>query len=496
MDPALTSPPEPPRPARAFPGEGASPGLLVPIALVVAWLVTLVMLREYHWRLSLYVCAYCAIVALFFQLTRERGTWDILHPAPGLMLLLLLYSLASGLFGESRGSTYFGEPLLEEVYWRYYLACVLGLLGLVAGISAGIARGKWALAPAAPVADVGSELNRIMLVTALVLCALTFPWIWDKLDFLTVRAYREVALTLRVERLANELSGVIDVLTLYLPLTLMLAVCVRCIQSSATPVLGRLMAVAVFAAYFATGFLGGERYTILFCAILLLAYRHYHVQPLPVTWVLAWAITAYLLMNLIPILRYTSDPALMTRIFLEVVERDGLAEFSLGNSNELLTATNLFRQIQGQLLGETSFNYGASIINDLLVWIPRPLFLGERPLPTSEQFVDVFYPGIREIGGGYGFFIIQEGYWALGLAGCFIFMAFFGFIVERVHALAMQFRELEFATLWYAAVYADLVMASVRSGVVGSFKSALLHSAPFMLVLGIHQIVRWWRRGG
>ena len=110
------------------------------------------------------------------------------------------------------------------------------------------------------------------------------------------------------------------------------------------------------------------------------------------------------------------------------------------------------------------------------------------------MFVDVFYPGVREKGGGYGFFIIQEGYWALGLPGCFLFMAFFGFMVERVHALAMRFRQLEFAIFWYAAVYADLVMASVRSGVVGSFKAALLHSAPFFLVLGIYQALRWRRR--
>ena len=489
MQPGLTTS------ARPVPlPNGIKPLQIVLIALLLVWVVTLFMLRDLHWRVSLYVCAYAAVAALFFFATRERGTWDPLHPAPGLILLLLLYSLSSGLYGEARGRTFFGEPLLEEVYWRYYFACWVGLVGLVLGMFAGATVRRVEGDTPQNFSALGLELNRIMLLAALVLCVPAFPWVWDKLDFLTVRAYRDVALSLRVERLANEASGIIDVLTLYLPLTLMLAVCVRSMQSGKTPVAGRLAAVAIFAAYFATGFLGGERYTILFCGILMVAYRHYCVKPLPATWLLAGGIMAYFLMNLIPIIRYTADPALMVRIFLDVVQRDGLADFSLGNSNELLTATNLFRQIQGQLLGETGFNYGASIINDLLVWIPRPLFPGERPLPTSELFVDVFYPGVREKGGGYGFFIIQEGYWALGLPGCFLFMAFFGFLVERVHALAMRFRQLEFAIFWYAAVYADLVMASVRSGVVGSFKAALLHSAPFFLVLGIYQALRWRRR--
>jgi hypothetical protein len=227
----------------------------------------------------------------------------------------------------------------------------------------------------------------------------------------------------------------------------------------------------------------------------MMAYRTYWIKPLPWLLIICGGFFAYVLMNLIPIIRYTSDPVLMVRIFLDVVQSNGFADFSLGNSNELLTATNLFRQIQGQLLGETSLNYGMSIINDLLVWIPRPFFPGQRPLPSSEMFVEVFYPGVRDSGGGYGFFIIQEGYWAFGALGCLVFMAAFGFLVDLVHALVMRYRHLEMAIFWYAAVYADMVMASVRSGIVAPFKSALLlHSMPFFLVLAIYQLLKFRRQ--
>lgn len=456
------------------------------IALLLSWMVALVTLQDAPWRVSLFVCTYVAVVAVFFACTRGQKTWDLLHPAPGLFLLILLYSLSSALFAEAQETTYYGEPLVEGVYWRYYAACLLGVAGLAAGLYAGGLLRPARTGQTWHQSAQNDALNLTLLQTAAVLCLLTFPWVFGKLNFLAVKAYREVALSVRVERLADDAAGIFEVLTLYLPVTLMLVVCVRFMRSASAPLKTRLPGAAIFLAYLATGFLAGERYTILFCGILIVVYQHYWVKPITPGAALVGGAFAYLLMNLIPIVRYTSDPLLMIQIFTDVVTRDGLDEFSLGKSNELLTATNLHRQIQGLMLGEASYNYGLSILTDLLVWIPR-LVYPNRPLPTSEQFVEVFYPGVRETGGGYGFFIIQEGYWALGLLGCFLFMGLFGFLVERVHALAMRFRHLEFAIFWYAAVYADLVMASVRSGIVGSFKAAMLHSAPFILVLCIYQ---------
>ena len=472
------------------PGDWMTSVRLPAIALLSSWMVALVALQDEPWRVSLFVCAYAAVVAVFFACSRGQKTWDLLHPAPGLFLLILLYALSSALFAEAQETTYYGEPLIEGVYWRYYAACLLGVAGLAAGLYVG-----GLLRPARTVKSShqsaeNDALNRIMLRTVVVLCLLTFPWVFGKLNFLAVKAYREVALSVRVERLADEAAGIFEVLTVYLPVTLMLVVCVRFMRSVSAPLIARLTGAAIFLAYLATGFLAGERYTILFCGILVVVYQHYWVKPITPSAALVGGAFAYLLMNLIPIVRYTSDPLLMIQIFTDVVQRDGLDEFSLGKSNELLTATNLHRQIQGLMLGEAPYNYGLSILTDLLAWIPR-LVYPNRPLPSSEQFVDVFYPGVRETGGGYGFFIIQEGYWALGLVGCFLFMALFGFLVERVHALAMRFRHLEFAILWYAAVYADLVMASVRSGIVGSFKAALLHSAPFILILFVYQFKQW-----
>ena len=179
---------------------------------------------------------------------------------------------------------------------------------------------------------------------------------------------------------------------------------------------------------------------------------------------------------------------------MDTLGTQGLNDFSLTYSNELVTATNLHRHIQGLLLGETSYNYGFSLITDVLVWIPR-LIYPNRPLPISEQFVEVFYPGVRDMGGGYGFFIIQEGYWAFGVVGVFISMAFFGWIVDGLYRQVLKFQRYDLTLFLYAAVYADVVMASIRSGIVGSFKAGMMHAFPFALVLLIHAVrMRWVNR--
>ena len=72
--------------------------------------------------------------------------------------------------------------------------------------------------------------------------------------------------------------------------------------------------------------------------------------------------------------------------------------------------------ITGIRAGRTSYTYGSSVITEFLVFIPRAVY-PNRPLPLSERFVDIFYPGVREAGGGHGSFYLQEGYWALGVPG-------------------------------------------------------------------------------
>ena len=469
------------------PGAGSMARAWGLAALVLALLVAVVSLQHYPVRLSLFVCGYAAIAFGYFALVHAGQRFDILHPAVGLFLLLFLYSLSSALFVETEHTTFFGETLLPEVYALYYGTCIAGAAGLAVGLGArrlgGLPDSRMHTVAAAD----NAALRNTMAWCCVVLCLMFLPFIAPKFNFFAVRSYYEVALSSRVERIGDDALGTLDVLTLYLPLTLLLALCAYAIQSAAVRSWLRVLALGAFLAYVATGFLAGERYTILYCGLVLLAYRHFRVRRIGFLQAAVAGVAAYFLMNLVPIIRGSTDPARMLLALQDAISARGWSDFSLTYSNELLTATNLHRHIQGMLLGETHYNYGASLVTDLLVWIPRLLY-PNRPLPTSEQFVEVFYPGVRDIGGGYGFFILQEGYWAFGIFGAFVFMAVFGWLMDGIYRLVVRFQQYDLVVFLYAAVYADLVMASVRSGIVGSFKAALLRAVPFALVLLLHAL--------
>ncbi|TWO66147.1 oligosaccharide repeat unit polymerase [Caenimonas sedimenti] len=499
----MTSPAAPPAAGAAATPEGPAPDALASLrrwawgiaALTAAFALALAGLQDHPLRLTLYVCAFAVIAFCYFAYTHADHGFDVLHPSIGLFLLLFLYSLSSALFVETEGTTFFGERLLPDVHPIYYWTCIAGAAGLALGLALRRLCGVRSSPMVAVAAGDNARLRQTMVWCALALCLVFLPFIAPKFNFVTVRSYYETALSSRVERLADDAVGTMDVLTLYLPLTLLLATCAYAMQCKQVRPAWRLLALAAFAAYVTTGFLAGERYTILYCGLVMLAYRHFRVAPITLTQALVAGGAAYLLMNLVPIVRGSTDPARMLQALQDNFDLRGWADFSLTYSNELLTATNLHRHIQGMLLGETGYNWGYSLVTDLLVWIPRILY-PDRPLPTSEMFVEVFYPGVRDIGGGYGFFILQEGYWAFGIFGAFAFMALFGWIVDGIYRLIYRWQGYDLVLFLYAAVYADIVMASIRSGVVGSFKAGLLHAVPFGFVLLVHALRKRLRKDG
>jgi oligosaccharide repeat unit polymerase len=169
------------------------------------------------------------------------------------------------------------------------------------------------------------------------------------------------------------------------------------------------------------------------------------------------------------------------KVLRENVGASGLAFASLSSSGELAVGQNLMRLISGIQLGETNFTFGASVVSDVLVFLPRSVYPG-RPLPLSEKFVEVFYPGVLESGGGYGFFILQDGYWAFGIAGVFIFMLAYGWAVQRIYLAFMKHLTSDLAVFAYSAVYSAIVLAAVRTGTLGSFKGAMINAMPFIVL--------------
>ena len=121
------------------------------------------------------------------------------------------------------------------------------------------------------------------------------------------------------------------------------------------------------------------------------------------------------------------------------------------------------------------------IFGEVLVFIPR-IFYPNRPAPISEYFLDVFYPGVREQGLGYGFFCLQEGFWCFGLFGVVIYMTIYSYIVYSIYLYFISHTNNDFSIIAYSLAYYTLVLISIRSGVVGNFKATIILMMPLILL--------------
>ena len=191
----------------------------------------------------------------------------------------------------------------------------------------------------------------------------------------------------------------------------------------------------------------------------------------------------YLFVNLITVARRTADPIQMLGYVVTYLTDVGASGLGLAASGELVTGANLHKLIEGLNSGLSDYMYGRNVINEILVFVPRVLY-PDRPNSMAEEFVAQFYPGVLEAGGGYGFFILQEGYWMLGLPGILISMYLYGFGLERLYRWFLRNSHSTLATVLYAWVYSILVVSSVRGGIVSSLRAALFVAFPLLCL--------WW----
>ena len=425
---------------------------------------------------------------------RGRGV-DVFAPLVPSIVLLYLYVSGSALYVAEAGSTMFGDPIGRDVLRTFYLASLIGLTGLSAGF-------LWGRVSPSPLPEwmrfdptlTDSELFRILRVLAPVLGALCLPWVIESFDFFRVKGYAEVALEGRLlKREQGTGQPLVEVFLQHLPLALLLGLGLL-LLFRARGAAWRVAGAALIGAHMATALLGGQRGVLMLSGTLVLVFVHYRVHQLRGWTLVGIFLAGYLVINGLAFVRVTTDPAMMLALLRQAWDGGDGTFLALAQSGEFAVGQNLMRLISAVQEGQVGFTYGISVLTEALVLVPRAILPG-RPLPLSEQFVEIFYPGIREIGGGYGFFYLMEGYWALGLPGVFAFMATFGWGVAVVYRAFTTGTMTDFKAMWYAFVLYSLVLASVRTGLIGAFKGALMASIPFLLVLALHRI-RTRRRFG
>lgn len=432
--------------------------------------------------------ALISVVALLRYFRTER---DLLAPLPSMLLLLFLYSAASALYVREFGQTIYGDIVSQRAAGMFYVCCVVGCAALSAGAVYARSRRVERARPIAPDPAL-SPTDRQFLLACLAIGVVTFlaflPGTLQKFNFFSVVSYSDYALDSRVEFMSQASAGIEEVVTIYLPVITLLAAGTLLALSGRGPVV-RIVGFAILASYVATNTLAGARRMVIDVLVFLAVYFHYRIRPIRWGEALTAAVSIYLFVNLLSIARISSDPVAMLKAVSDQWSDLGASAIGITSSGELLTGLNLHRLIDGLDAGETTYTYGLSVFQEILVFVPRVLY-PDRPLPLAERFADVFYPGAREAGAGYGFFVLQEGFWAAGLPGVLVSMFLLGYAVERLYWRFRFSRQSAFACLCYATVFSALVVGAIRQGIISQVKYGFLAAIPLLLARTLGRSIR------
>lgn len=459
---------------------GVFAGCIVTALILLSLVMMQLPSRELDW--AWFSIGYALIWAVLGRAYSRNSTLDLLSPFFVLPAVMYLYCVASGIYVDTNGETYMGDPISSQTRYRYYAACLAGIAGFGSGA---LAARRWPPGLFGSGVLESSGHARRFPVACLgfgVLIALLSPA--DVLSYFnpfTAAAYGDWALESRLDRSLDPGAGLRDVVSFYIPVVLLLSGSVAVVLSNRN-ILLRITAAALIIAYLVTNTLAGKRGVVVEAAVPMVIVFHYRVRQIRLREAIVFMLSGYLFINLMAIARVSSNPLEMFQAVADAAGTAGPKLLAVTATSELWTGMNLHRLIEGIAANETHLSYGMSIVNEAATFVPRVLYPG-RPLSLGEQFADVFYPGLLESGGGMGLFLLQEGYWALGTFGVAVTMFVFGYLLEagyrqfRAHAADMA------VTLIYGFAYPALVLSSVRSGITGSIKSAALTVAPLLLVL-------------
>jgi len=454
-------------------------------------LTLLVMLFLYLFNVKtyivyIYILSYI-IIALPFIYYLNNEYSDIIHPGISLLILLFLYSVASVIYYNNNGTTIFGDSISESTLTIFIAACILGELGIIIGVIISMRKSNYNIVFNFINNSTCALFGNVMLTLAVLLPFVSFNKVLSNFNFLAASPYSEWALSSRVAIISADSSWpIIQVLTVEMPTILLISASIYLIFRK--QILFKIIGFCILTANLLTSFLSGSRGVMFETLCALVLFVHYRVYKWRASVILIGVIVSVILLNGISMVRSTSNPIEMYDILANDKNNNIHDLINLGSSGELQVGLNLMKLIEAVSSGETKLNYGKGFLDDIACYLPRAIFL-DRPLPLSEKFVEEFYPGVLDAGGGYGLFFLQDGYWAFGLVGVFISIILFSWAVSCVYLFFKNYFNSDFMVLMYSFVYFPLVVSSPRSGLLLSFKNALMNSMSYVIVIIISYII-------
>lgn len=460
---------------------------LVLVGIFVAYLFRLTEME------AIYTVLFTAIVLFFEFIGRKYSENDLFYPKYILLILFYLYSF-SGLssvlnFGVDNQGTAIPGYVIND----YFVACLIGVFGLCLGFA--LFRKKTTDSFETKKIDIDEKkIFKVLIFYVFIALLLNFNEIFKKYNFLSVESYLERALSYRLERRKSSSSGLYEVFLLDSPVLIINFICIYRFFKSKYKLI-RFVYLIPFVACILVALLSGFRSTLLNVAIPFLFLFHYQykrfvLSPSKVLMYTFFGFLGYTFINLMSILRVSSDPSVMINTAVDVLTANNSTFNSISKSGELTTSLNFMRLMLGLDNGEVPYTFGGSLLDEFLVFIPLQFYPG-RPHSVSEQFVISFYPHIHDMGGGMGQFCLLEGYWSFGNFGVlFTSVAFAYLLAKFYYRIAPYLAMSPVFVLLYSQVFDKAVMSVVRGGYIGAIKGSLISGIIIILAIKLSKYIR------
>jgi oligosaccharide repeat unit polymerase len=434
-------------------------------------------------------------VAIFEIGSRKyQNPKDIFYPKYLLLLLFFLYSLAGILFAVHNGTDSQGITIPSPIINEYIVTCLIGLVGLCLGFRIASSRNPFKHKKVS-IGFNDRTVQQLLIFFIFLALAVNFVAIVKRFDFLNVKSYADFALLYRIDRRESDASGLYEVFLVDSPVLLINFFCILLFLKNRRKGLIRYLYLIPFICSALTATFSGFRSSLIDIVIPFFFLYHYYFKHFVLTRrkILFYGIVGalvYVFINLLSLLRSSSDPIEMFHIAVTQIGSNGVGLFSLDKSGELITSLNLMRLMSGLKEGLTQFTYGKSFIDDILVFVPHYFYPG-RPNSVSEQFVITFYPYIYKSGGGMGQFCLLEGFWSFGNIGVFMTSFIYSFSLIRFYQRFSPYLVLSpVFILIYSLVFDKSVLSVIRGGYIGAVKACLISTTVILIAIFISKHLR------
>lgn len=423
-------------------------------------------------RFFLMFALYVGIAALGIAL---RGTDDVLEP---FLVVIFLYS------AYSWSAIWAVEISREEAFpvgvlLTYYLCIIVGLISFMLAYS-------YAVGGRRPFHRVTRPLQSsrtfyyLCLATTLVVAVIKRNYLARTFDPRQIEAYSKAATPWRKEALVDPLSGLVGASEMFIVTLLLTCLLLPTFTKRKFGVLG----FSLTGVWALLALKSGGKIIPLTLILAALIYRHYYVRPIRLRSIAVLGMLLYFPLTMLNNVRNTTSLTLMASNAAGLVREDPNI-LSPAKSGELVGPPfTLLKVIEAIDSGQLTYSYGKTDLDELLTFIPRAVYPA-RPQPLSLQYMASFYPSEMQKGQGFGFFVPTEGYWAFGVVGVCLQMAAYGAILGALYRFFRENLQNGIIVLIYVMVWFPLIVATIRTGLIGSVKGTLMTVGPLLVLYSL-----------